>query len=87
MTNKNALQGAEFELKNEEKNYYFKTTIDDKLVLPNLPEGEYEYKLSKKGYKTIKNTFTLGKYQHANLLLDLEETKKSSKKSTKKPTK
>lgn len=83
MTTENALQGAEFELKNEEKNYYFKTTIADKLVLPNIPDGEYEYKISKKGYKTIKDTITIGKYEHANLRLDLEETKKATKKTTK----
>lgn len=83
MTTENALQGAEFELKNEEKNYYFKTTIADKLVLPNIPDGEYEYKISKKGYKTIKDTITIGKHEHANLRLDLEETKKATKKTTK----
>ena len=83
MTTGNALQGAEFELRNKEKNYYFKTTIADKLVLPNIPDGEYEYKVSKKGYKTIKDKITIGKYEHAKLRLDLEETKRTTKKTNK----
>ncbi len=82
MTSENALQGAEFELKNEEKNYYFKTKIADKLVLPNIPDGEYEYKVSKKGYKTIKDKFTIGKHEHAKLRLDLEKTTKKTTKKT-----
>lgn len=84
MTTENALQGAKFTLRNSEAQYYYETIIDGKLVLPNIPDGDYEYTVSKKGYKTIKDNITIGKYEHAVLNLDLEkETKKTTKKNNK----
>ena len=84
MTTENALQGAKFTLRNSEAQYYYETIIEDRLVLPNIPDGDYEYTLSKKGYKTIKDNITIGKYEHLVLNLDLEkETKKTTKKTAK----
>lgn len=84
MTTENALQGAKFTLRNSEAQYYYETIIEDRLVIPNIPDGDYEYTLSKQGYKTIKDNLTIGKHDHLVLNLDLEkETKRTTKRNNK----
>ena len=84
MTN-DALQGAKFTLDNDKVGYHYETTIDGRLVLPNIPYGEYTYTISKKGYETIEDTFVIGENQH--LVFPVELEKKATKKTTKKTSK
>ena len=83
----NALQGAKFKLENKEAGFEYECTLNTKLLLPDLPEGDYQYSLSKKGYETTKGEIHIAKRGNFNLKLSLnkKETKKpKSKKQSKK---
>lgn len=75
----NALQGAKFVLNHKTSDYSYETKIENKLTLPQLPEGEYTYSLSKRGYETNKGTIHIGKgTNHLKLSLTKKQKKKTS---------